>query len=80
MVYRDGLYDQARRISPKLKNASDTALGRYLGEQGCNDRWVRRRRGWLFPTLKECRERWLKRFPGTTWRDPEMMEWTTEDD
>jgi hypothetical protein len=79
-VWRDGLYDQARRISPKLKSASDTALGRYLGEQGCNDCWVRRRRGWLFPPLNLCRDRWLKRFPGTTWRDPEMMEWTTEDD
>src|SRR5262249_41016965 len=51
-VWRDGLYDQARRISPKLKSASDTALGRYLGEQACNDCWVRRRRGWLFPPLK----------------------------
>src|SRR5262249_4607411 len=33
IVFRDGLYDQARRISPKLKNVSDTALGRYLSEQ-----------------------------------------------
>jgi hypothetical protein len=34
MVWRDGLYDQARRISPKLKNASDTALGRYSRRAG----------------------------------------------
>jgi hypothetical protein len=81
-VFRDGLYEQARRISPKLKGESDTALGRYLSQQGCkgggDDCWVRRRRGWQFPPLAECRQRWLERFPGTVWRDPETTEWTTE--
>jgi Family of unknown function (DUF5906)/RepB DNA-primase from phage plasmid len=83
-VFRDGLYDQARRISPKLRGESDTALGRYLSQQGCKggggDCWVRRRRGWQFPPLAECRQRWLERFPGTVWRDPETTEWTTEGD
>ena len=83
-VWRDGLYDQARRISPKLKGTSDTLLGRYLSKQGCkggtHDCWVCGRRGWRFPPLAECRTRWLARFPGTIWRDPETTEWTTEDD
>jgi hypothetical protein len=83
-VWRDGLYDQARRISPKLKGTSDTLLGRYLSKQGCkggsDDCWVCGRRGWRFPPLAECRTRWLARFPGTIWRDPETTEWTTEDD
>ena len=83
-VFRDGIYDQARRISPKLRGESDTALGRYLSQQGCkgggDDCWVRRRRGWQFPPLVECRQRWLERFPGTVWRDPETTEWTTEGD
>jgi hypothetical protein len=81
-VFRDGLYEQARRISPKLKGESDTVLGRYLSQQGCKGGgdhcWVRRRRGWQFPPLAECRQRWLERFPGTVWRDSETMEWTTE--
>jgi hypothetical protein len=83
-VFRDGLYDQARRMSPKLKGESDAVLGRYLSQQGCkgggDDCWVRRRRGWQFPPLSECRQRWLERFPGTVWRDPETTEWTTEGD
>jgi hypothetical protein len=83
-VFRDGLYDQARRVSPKLKGESDTALGCYLSQQGCkgggDDCWVRRRRGWQFPPLSVCRQRWLERFPGTVWRDPETTEWTTEGD
>jgi hypothetical protein len=75
---REGLYDQARRISPKLKGVSDTALGRYLRDpqRGCTNAWVRRRRGWQFPPLTQCRERWKARFPETVWPDPETTQWT----
>jgi Family of unknown function (DUF5906) len=79
MVKREGLYDQARRISPRLKGVSDTALGLYLRdpERGCTgDIWVRRRRGWQFPPLNQCREHWKQRFPETVWRDQEITEWT----
>jgi hypothetical protein len=77
-VWREGLYDQARRISPKLKAVSDTALGLYLRECGCRNAWVRRRRGWQFPPLDECRERWKLRFPETIWQD--TTKWTFPDD
>jgi hypothetical protein len=76
-VKRDGLYDQARAVSPKLKGYADAALGRYLKQQGCQNAWVRRHRGWQFPPLAECRHRWLKRFPMTVWHDSETKEWTT---
>ena len=76
-VRRDGLYDQARAISPKLKGCTDAALGRYLKQQGCRNAWVRRHRGWQFPPLAECRKRWLERFPMTVWNDSETKEWTT---
>jgi hypothetical protein len=81
-VKRKGLYDQARRISPKLKGVSDTALGLYLREpeRGCKNAWPRRgghgRRGWKFPPLKQCRERWKARFPETVWFDQDTIEWT----
>src|SRR5262249_20977803 len=77
-VRRDGLYDQARRISPRLKAVSDHALGHYLSDQHCENAWVRRRRGWQFPPLNECRERWNARFPETIWRDQKTTKWTVE--
>jgi Family of unknown function (DUF5906) len=76
----DGLYDQARRSSPRLRHATDDALGRYLKKQGCsNAKKVRRRRGWTFPPLAECREKWEERFPGWEWQDPDLKDWTTDD-
>lgn len=78
IVKRDGLYDQARRVSPKLKMISDTALGRYLRdpEHGCTNAWVKRHRGWRFPPLATCRDRWVARFPGTVWPDDGLTDWT----
>jgi len=82
MVKRDGLYTHARRISPKLKNETEAAFGRYLSneQRGAESAWVRRHRGWKFPPLSVCRERWLARFPQTTWRDPGGKEWRVEED
>src|SRR5262249_115712 len=79
-VKRDGLYDQARSISPKLKGTTDTALGLYLRQRGCTNTWIRRRRGWQFPPLAECRERWLERFPDTKWDDLNLENWTDGED
>jgi hypothetical protein len=83
VIWRDGLYDQARRISPRLKNVADAALGRYLANQGCKGGekravWVHRRRGWQFPPLADCRKKWSERFPDTKWDDTEN--WTYPED
>jgi hypothetical protein len=78
IVRREGLYDQARRISPKLKGETDATLGRYLKDQGCMRAWPRRRRGWQFPSLAASRKRWLDRFPATEWHDPGLDEWRAE--
>jgi len=80
MVWRDGLYDQARRISPKLKGTSDAALGRYLKKRGCRNAWVHRDRGWQFSPLANCRAEWLERFPDTKWHDLDIEDWTTGED
>jgi hypothetical protein len=75
---RDGLYAQARSVSPRLKGVSDHKLGRYLRDQGCTNEWVRRRRGWQFPPLIDCRKKWEVRFPDMKWRDPTIEAWTCE--
>src|SRR5215831_15130194 len=75
-VCHEGLYDQARRISPKLKGRSDTALGRYLRDRGCQNAWIGHQRGWQFPPLTKCRADWLERFPKTEWYDFDIEDWT----
>jgi hypothetical protein len=82
-VRHNGLYDQARRISPQLKCETEAAFGRYLKKRGCIDIWIyrdRTRRGWQLPPLDKCRADWLERFPQTKWRDPGMKEWTADED
>jgi hypothetical protein len=57
---------------------TDAAFGRYLKKQGCTRAWVHRQRGWKFPPLADCRERWNKRFPDTVWDD--TQDWTYPED
>jgi hypothetical protein len=76
-----GLYDQARRIEPRLRIfTNDRRLGTFLSEMGCeNGQKVLRRQGWTFPPLEECRAAWIKRYPGWKWRNPDITEWRAED-
>jgi uncharacterized protein DUF5906/bifunctional DNA primase/polymerase-like protein len=78
-VKRNGLLDQARDISPRLKQVSDHKIGRYLNDRGCTRTQVRRHRGWQFPPLTKCRDDWCKRFPLTEWDDPALTEWEPEE-
>jgi hypothetical protein len=79
-VHREGLYDQARRISPRLKSVSDTALGPYLGhDRGCTSTFVRGADADAVAGNSRYlsnRERWKQRFPQTVWRDLDTTEWT----
>jgi hypothetical protein len=81
LVKRDGLYDQARSIEPRLRNyTSEHQLGKYLTDRGCdNTRKVLRRRGWTFPPLSACREEWEKDYPGWEWRNPNIVNWRCDD-
>jgi hypothetical protein len=84
-VTRHGLYDHARQSSPKLKSVSDVALARYLRNFGTKppdiflNTWIRRRRGWRFPPLAKCRDRWIERFPDTDWGG-RPANWTVGED
>jgi hypothetical protein len=73
-----GLFDAARASSPRLRSESDHAIGKYIREHaGATDAWPRRRRGWQFPPLKDCRKRWKKRYPATVWR-LDLADWRAE--
>lgn len=80
-VKRPGLYDQARRIEPRLRyHTSDHQLGAYLRDHGCdNTKKVMRHQGWTFPTLQEARKAWKDRYPGWSWRDPSLKDWRHEE-
>ena len=55
-----------------------------ISARGCEHDWVtaggRGRRGWRFPPLQHCRDKWKERFPETVWRDRATTEWTSGDD
>ncbi|MCK1453384.1 hypothetical protein IVB36_21505 [Bradyrhizobium sp. 35] len=76
-----GLYDQARRIEPRLRNfTNDRRLGTFLKEMGGqNEQKVLRRQGWTFPPLEKLRAAWIERFPGWKWRNPDITEWCAEE-
>jgi hypothetical protein len=63
-----GLIEHARECEPRLRQRSLHLLGRYLGapERSCKAVEkvpYHRRKGWEFPTLKDARAAWEKRFP-----------------
>jgi hypothetical protein len=67
---RPGLLTSLRKSVPKATYLTDHAIGKFLRERGCDPTWVKRKRGWEFPPLTECREKWVERFPGWKWREP----------
>ena len=79
-VKRMGLYDHARKSSPRLKQATDHALGRYLHEEVKCLRWrSNNERGWRFPPLPELRDAWVERYPDTLWPEDDCGEWGESD-
>ena len=72
----EGLYAQAREISPRLRFKSNQLLAQELVNRGCiNKRISSYTRGWQFPPLPEARAAWSAQFPGHRWRDPTITEW-----
>jgi hypothetical protein len=74
-IRREGLYNSARASSPKLRGVTDHAIGRYLRSKGAMPNRVKRRRGWQFPPLWQCRDQWCKTYPETDWSDDGVSEW-----
>jgi hypothetical protein len=78
-VTQRGLMDQARSIEPKLRNVSDHALAKHLDEMGCKPGRVLRKRGWVFPSLHQCRQAWVKKYPDYKWRNADITAWSPEE-
>ena len=72
----DGLYDQARKLSPRLRFKSDHVLAHELTKRQCiNKRISAYARGWQFPPLLEARAAWEAQFLGHRWRDLSLTAW-----
>jgi hypothetical protein len=68
------VYDRARDDVPKLKEASATALGRFL--RGFGAEGLHRENGnyWRFPNLIEARRLWAVKFGQWPWRNT-LTDW-----
>ena len=73
---RDGLVDHARRTVPRLRDATETALGRFLTDWGveCPERGGKRSRA--FPPLAELRAAWCEKHGQREWPGGDDAEWT----
>lgn len=60
--------DAARRF-PRLRYTSETAFGRFLGNNGCWKWRTAGARGWEFPPLSAARSKWEARFGGWEWEE-----------
>ncbi len=68
------IYDRARQSVPRLKDASETRLGRFLRSMGCEG-WHRKNGNyWRFPELDEARKVWNEKFGRWQWRN-ELQAW-----
>ena len=63
------LFEDAGKTVPALRRQSKLWLSKVLHSRGCSPCRVGgdNSRGWRFPPLKEAREAWDKRMPGTKW-------------
>ena len=67
------LYENARKRFPYLRTVSDTKLGRFLRDKGCENYRNGAARGWIFPPLANARRDWEKAYPNWTWS--KVSEW-----
>lgn len=68
------VFEYARREVPRLKDASDTRLGRFLRVMGCEG--IHRKTGsfWRFPHVIDARKMWEDKFGQWHWRD-KLADW-----
>jgi hypothetical protein len=77
---RDGLFDLAYANVPSLQRIDPQVLAAELKKMGAIGVRVgaKRRVGWKFPQLSDCRAWWESRYPDWKWREPELDEWIVD--
>jgi len=68
------VYDRARDDVPKLKEASVTALGRFLRSLGAEGLHRENGNYWRFPALIDARKIWTDKFGAWPWRNS-LTDW-----
>jgi len=67
------IIDHVRATVPVLRDLSAHKLGRFLRKMGCTPHRAgtvpTNPRGWLFPSLEEAREKWIKDYGRREWRE-----------
>ena len=69
------LFEDMKKHSPKNKYVTETELGRFLNDMGCEQRSTGRARGWVFPPLADAREAWETYCGSWTWAQGEPTDW-----
>ena len=69
------LVDDAVERVPRLRQLSDQELATFLKDWDCIHDRNSRVRGWKFPPLGELRAKWVRRYPGWEWDNPELQDW-----
>jgi bifunctional DNA primase/polymerase-like protein/uncharacterized protein DUF5906 len=76
-VQAAAVYDHIRRESPRLKDVSITALGRFLRSTGAEGLHKAKGNFWRFLPLTEARKMWEAKFGAWEWRN-QLVDWNKE--
>lgn len=71
-----GLYEHAKKAVPRLREVSDTALGRFLSKHGIESPENGGRRTRQFPPLADLRRGWCERFGPREWPGGSDATWS----
>ena len=74
LVSSQALITSAREHSSRLRDITATALGRFLGERGCEGYHKSQGNFWRFPSLLSARNSWEKHFGRWMWKT-EFNDW-----
>ena len=73
------IFNHARESHPRLRDASNTVLGRFLRVRGCQHKHRRNGEFWLLPPFKQARAEWVKMFGDWNWRE-DIADWDLNDE
>jgi hypothetical protein len=63
-VLSETLLKDCQDYSPRNRYVTETELGRFLGDMGCERKSNGKKWGWIFPPLADAREGWLTKVGG----------------